>query len=67
MKLSFACCGIECCSNKSHMLDAKVPQDEIGKLYDGKAWFYDFWAYLTESKARKELWNSQRFRMVNLS
>ncbi len=53
MKLSFACCGIECCSNKSHMLDAKVPQDEIGELYDGKAWFYDFWAYLTESKARE--------------
>ena len=53
MKLSFACCGIECCSNKSHMLDAKVPQDEIGELYDGKAWFYDVWAYLTESKARE--------------
>ena len=35
------------------MLDARVPQDEIGKLYDGKAWFYDFWAYLTESKARE--------------
>ncbi len=52
MKLSFACCGIECCPNKSHMLDARVPQDEIGELYDGKAWFYDFWAFLTESKAR---------------
>ena len=35
------------------MLDAKVPQDEIGELYDGKAWFYDVWAYLTESKARE--------------
>ena len=53
MKLSFACCSIEYCSNKSHILDAKVPQDEIGELYDGKAWFYDVWAYLTESKARE--------------
>ncbi len=35
------------------MLDAKVPQDEIGKLYDAKAWFYDIWSYLTESKARE--------------
>ncbi len=53
MKLSFACCGIECCSNKALMLDARVPQDQIGELYDGKAWFYDVWAYLTESKARE--------------
>ena len=53
MSLSFACCGIECCSNKFQMLDAKVPQDEIGKLYDAKAWFYDIWSYLTESKARE--------------
>ncbi len=35
------------------MLDARVPQDQIGELYDGKAWFYDVWAYLTESKARE--------------
>jgi len=53
MKLSSACCSIEYCSNKSHILDARVPQNEIGELYDGKAWFYDVWAYLTESNARK--------------
>ena len=34
-------------------LDAKVPQEDVGKLYDGNAWFYDFWAFLTESKAQK--------------
>ncbi len=33
-------------------LDAKVAQNEIGALYDSKAWFYDVWAYFTESKAR---------------
>ena len=33
-------------------LDAKVAQNEIAALYDSKAWFYDVWAYFTESKAR---------------
>ncbi len=33
-------------------LDAKVAQNEIGALYDSKVWFYDVWAYFTESKAR---------------
>ena len=36
----------------NHVLDAKVAQNEIGSLYDSKAWFYDAWAYFTESKAR---------------
>ena len=47
MKLSSACC-----SSKSDVIDAKVSQNDIGSLYDGKAWFYDGWAILTESKAR---------------
>ena len=37
---------------KHYAIDAKVSQNEIGKLYDNKAWFYDAWAYCTESKVR---------------
>ena len=33
-------------------MDAKVPQEEVRKLYDKTAWFYDAWAILTESKAQ---------------
>lgn len=51
MNLSFPYIGFECCKSKSDILDAKVPQNEIGSLYDEKAWFYDVWAYMTESKA----------------
>ena len=39
-------------SFNNYVLDAKVAQNEIGTLYDSKAWFYDAWAYFTESKAR---------------
>ena len=42
----------QCSFYKHEELDAKIPQNEIGKLYDNKAWFYDAWAYFTESKAR---------------
>ena len=52
MKLYFNCCGITCCSPNSELLDAKVPQKDVGRLYDRTAWFYDFWAILTESKAQ---------------
>ena len=34
-------------------LEASVPQEDVGKLYDRTAWFYDIWASLTESKAQK--------------
>jgi len=37
---------------QNYELDAKVAQNEIGALYDSKVWFYDVWAYFTESKAR---------------
>ena len=53
MKLPFICCGNTCCSPNAELLDAKVPQKDVGKLYDRTAWFYDFWAFLTESKAQK--------------
>jgi len=33
--------------------DAQIAQKEIGRLYDGIAWFYDIWAGLTETRARK--------------
>ena len=42
----------KCFSFNNYVLDAKVAQNEIGALYDSKAWFYDAWAYFTESKAR---------------
>ena len=41
------------CLSKSELLDARVPQENVGKLYDKTAWFYDIWASLTESKAQK--------------
>ena len=53
MKLPFICFGNTCCSPNAELLDAKVPQKDVGKLYDRTAWFYDFWAFLTESKAQK--------------
>ena len=52
MKLPFICCGNTCCSPNAELLDAKVPQKDVEKLYDRTAWFYDFWAILTESKAQ---------------
>ena len=39
----------KCFSFNNYVLDAKVAQNEIGALYDSKAWFYDAWAYFTES------------------
>ena len=33
--------------------DAQIAQEEIGRLYDGIAWYYDIWAGLTETRARK--------------
>lgn len=31
--------------------DAVIPQEKISSLYDSKAWIYNAWAFLTESKA----------------
>jgi ubiquinone/menaquinone biosynthesis C-methylase UbiE len=33
-------------------LDGRVPQDQIGEVYDGLAPIYDIWGKLTESRAR---------------
>ncbi len=56
MKLSFSCCAISCCSNthipSQRMLDAKVSQEEIKRIYDKLASVYDIWGKLTESRAR---------------
>ena len=40
-----------CCQSTSELLDARVPQQEVGTLYDRTVWFYDVWATLTETKA----------------
>jgi demethylmenaquinone methyltransferase/2-methoxy-6-polyprenyl-1,4-benzoquinol methylase len=40
------------CKSNSDVLDARVPQQDVGKLYDRTAWFYDVWATLTETKAQ---------------
>ena len=38
--------------NQADTTDARIDQNEIGKLYDGLANVYDIWAFLTETKAR---------------
>ena len=40
------------CKSNSDVLDARVPQQDVGKLYDRTAWFYDVWATLTETNAQ---------------
>jgi ubiquinone/menaquinone biosynthesis C-methylase UbiE len=42
--------------------NAQIPQDEIARLYDGIAWFYDAWAALTETRARKRALELARVR-----
>lgn len=41
-----------CSSGQQHKLDARIPQQDIGGIYNSLAGIYDIWAYLTESKAR---------------
>jgi ubiquinone/menaquinone biosynthesis C-methylase UbiE len=56
MKSSFSCCGVSCCSNDpispERRLDARIPQKEIGLVYDKLSAVYDIWGKLTESRAR---------------
>lgn len=56
MKLSFSCFTIPCCSKANipsqRILDARVSQEEVARLYDKLAIVYDIWAKLTESRAR---------------
>jgi len=51
MKMSFACCGMTC-RNNTYQPDARIPQEQIGQLYDRLANVYDVWGNLTESRAR---------------
>jgi len=42
-----------CSPLNSDLLEASVPQEDVGKLYDRTAWFYNLWATLTETKAQE--------------
>ncbi len=39
--------------NQPNLLDARLSQDEVKKVYNGLAWIYDVWGALTERKARQ--------------
>ncbi len=51
MNLAISCCGYRCCSRKREF-EARVPQSEIGRVYDKLSGIYDIWGVLTESRAR---------------
>jgi ubiquinone/menaquinone biosynthesis C-methylase UbiE len=51
MNFAFSCCGYKCCSAEKKQ-EARVPQSEIGHVYDKLAGIYDVWGVLTESRAR---------------
>jgi len=51
MNFAFSCCGYKCCS-PGNKHEARVPQSEIGHVYDKLAGIYDAWGVLTESQAR---------------
>jgi ubiquinone/menaquinone biosynthesis C-methylase UbiE len=52
MTQTFLSQSISCCSGKQKKLEARVSQNEIAKVYDSLAKFYDIWGNLTESRAR---------------
>lgn len=56
MTRTLACCGITCCkgstSRSGELLEARVPQKDIGAVYDKLSRVYDLWSTLTESRAR---------------
>ena len=51
MNFAFSCCGYKCCS-PGNKHEARVPQSEIGHVYDKLAGIYDVWGVQTESRAR---------------
>ena len=51
MNFAFSCCRYKCCSAEKKQ-EARVPQSEIGHVYDKLAGIYDVWGVLTESRAR---------------
>jgi ubiquinone/menaquinone biosynthesis C-methylase UbiE len=40
---------------KEKMLNRKFSEDEVKNSYSKVAWFYDFWSWLTESKAAEKV------------
>jgi ubiquinone/menaquinone biosynthesis C-methylase UbiE len=56
MNHTISCCGLSQSSNAgnviSNVLDARIAQENIGRVYDRIASVYDVWGYLTESHAR---------------
>jgi ubiquinone/menaquinone biosynthesis C-methylase UbiE len=56
VKMAFSCCEVSCCASiqrsQSGNLDAKIPQEQIGFVYDKLSGIYDIWGKLTESRAR---------------
>jgi ubiquinone/menaquinone biosynthesis C-methylase UbiE len=52
MRIGYSCCGITFRYGEKRSLDARVPQDRIGAVYDKIAPIYDPWGKLTESRAR---------------
>jgi len=53
MRISFSCCEFTCCEGSKKDIDARVPQKDIGTLYDSLSGIYDVWGTLAESRARK--------------
>lgn len=39
--------------NQPLMIDARLSQDEVKKVYNGLAWIYDVWGALTEGQGRR--------------
>ncbi len=39
--------------NQPDLLEARLSQEEVKKVYNGLAWIYDVWGVLTERKARR--------------
>lgn len=56
MTSAMTCCGITCCKGSTDrsrgLLEARVPQRDIGEVYDKLSHVYDLWSTLTESRAR---------------
>lgn len=52
MEKTISCCDIICCRQDKNAIDARVPQNQIGALYDKIAPIYDLWGKLMESRAR---------------
>jgi ubiquinone/menaquinone biosynthesis C-methylase UbiE len=52
MRMVYSCCGFTFGQGEKKILDARVPQDRIGAVYDKIAPIYDIWGKLTESRAR---------------